>query len=197
MTLGDRVSRTVCAVVMAGALPVLAAGQGGGWIKSGSSPNDYETGVDGKSAFTGASSGYIRSAVPKPGTFGTYMQIIDATQYRGKRVRMSAQVKTENVEDWSGLWLRVDAAGRGVAFDNMQGRPIKGTTAWTPVSIVLDVAPQANALAFGILLAGRGAAWVDDLTFDVVGDDVPVTDLLKAGPSQPRNLDFENPAPAR
>lgn len=195
-------SVTLRVVVLVAALPALAAAQTNGWIKAGSSPADYEAGVDSKNAFTGTSSGFIRSATATPTVFGTYMQTIDAAEYRGKRVRMSAQVKTENVQQWAAMWMRVDVGpGKVSAFDNMENRSIKGSTPWTPVSIVLDVDPKAAAVAFGILVAGRGAAWLDDLNFEIVGPDVPVTTMITSDgtpvpPTQPRNLDFEN-APQR
>jgi hypothetical protein len=184
-------------VLVAGFAPALAAAQVGGWIKAGGNPNEYEMGTDPKVAFTGTSSGYIKSAVPKPGTFGTYMQMIDAAEYRGKRVRMTAQVRTQDVQDWAGLWMRVDLGQKPTAFDNMQNRPLKGTTDWVPVSIVLDVDAKATGLAFGILLAGRGAAWIDDLTFNVVGPEVPTTSILNNPAAPPSNLDFETSPAAR
>jgi hypothetical protein len=189
--------RTVSAIVLGCSLPLAALAQTSGWVKAGSSPKDYEAGVDSRTAFTGASSGYIRSASASPEVFGTYMQMMDATEYRGKRVRMTAQVKTENVAEWAGMWLRVDQMQKPVAFDNMANRPIKGTNDWMPVSIVLDVDANATGLAFGVLLAGRGAAWVDDVNFEVVGRDVAVTDITKMPAAAPRNLDFENRAPVR
>ena len=110
---------------------------------------------------------------------------------------MTAQVKTQDVLEWAGLWMRVDLGQKPSAFDNMQNRPLKGSSDWVPVSIVLDVDPKATGLAFGILLAGRGAAWIDDLTFNVVGPEVPTTDILSNAAPQPRNLDFEAPNGAR
>ena len=183
-------------LIVACALPLVAAAQvGGGWIKAGTHPNDYEMGVDPQTAFTGASSGFIRSAKAGSDTFGTYMQSMAAAEYRGKRVRMTAYVKTENVKGMAGVWLRVDAGIKPVAFDNMMNRPLSQTNPWTPVSIVLDVDPQATVLAFGILLAGQGSAWIDDVSFEAVGNDVPITDMLKVGAgTAPRNLDFESNA---
>jgi len=119
------------------------------------------------------------------------MQTFDATEYRGKRLRLSAYVKSESVENWAGVWMRIDRAKESVAFDNMQNRPITGTQGWTQHSIVLDVDPNATGVAFGILLSGKGAVWIDDLAFEVVGEDVPVTDMRVPSKS-PRNLDFEN-----
>ena len=166
-----------------------------GWSKAGSHPADYDMGVDRDSAFTGSSSGLIKSNKPDPQGFGTYMQVFDATEYRGKRLRLSAYVKSEQLEKWAGLWMRVDRDKKPMAFDNMQERPIKGTQGWTQHTIVLDVDSKATAVAFGILLSGRGAVWIDDVTFDIVGEDVAVTDLQKLAGS-PRNLDFES-GPAR
>lgn len=83
-----------------------------------------------------------------------------------------------------------------LAFDNMQNRAIKGTTDWKRYEIVLDVANNATAIAFGLLLGGTGQAWMDDLAFEVVGKDVPATEMyqggVQAGDSNPANLDFES-----
>ncbi len=108
--------------------------------------------------------------------FGTLMQTFDASKYRGKRVRFSARVRTEAFGEWVGLWMRVDAAEkRGIAFDNMARRPIRGTTDWARYEVVLDVADDATSISLGILMGGSGAAWMSDATFEAVGTDVPVT----------------------
>jgi hypothetical protein len=178
---------------LAALIPAIAAAQSG-WHKAGSHPADYDMGSD-AIAFTGGSSGFIRANKPMPGGFGTYMQTIDAAEYRGKRLRLSAYVKSDSVGSWAGLWMRVDDATKPIAFDNMQDRAIKGTQNWTQHSIVLDVGANATAVAFGILLSGGGAVWIDDVTFETVGQDVPVTDtMLRTGP---QNLDFENPPAKR
>jgi hypothetical protein len=161
-----------------------------GWFKAGMNPDDYDMGTDPRTAYTGSSSGYIRSSKPDPKTFGTYMQMFEAGEYKGKRLRLSAYVKAENVENWAGVWMRVDRDQKPVAFDNMQDRAIKGTQPWTRHEIVLDVEEKATRIAFGILLSGKGAVWIDDVAFEVVNDQVPVTDMQKKVAS-PRNLNFE------
>jgi hypothetical protein len=183
------------AVVVAAVSSVIAAAQSnpGGWSKAGDQPADYDMGLDRTNAFTGGSSGYIRSNKPDPKGFGTYMQTFDAMEYRGKRLRFSAYVKSENVDNWAGLWMRVDRDKKPVAFDNMYDRAIRDTQGWTQHAIVLDVDSKASAVAFGILLAGKGTVWIDDVTFEVVGEEVPVTDLTIKSKltGSPRNLDFE------
>ena len=176
-------------VLIATAATTIAAESG--WFKAGSDPNDYDMGTDTHVAYTGTSSGYIKSSKPEPKGFGTYMQMFDASDYRGKRLCLSAYIKSEGIQKWAGMWMRVDRDQKPVAFDNMQDRAIKGTQSWNRHEIVLDVDPKAAQIAFGILLEGKGTAWIDDVAFDVVSEQVPVTDMEKKKSSSPRNLDFE------
>jgi hypothetical protein len=169
-----------------------------GWILSGSEPADYEARVDAENKHAGRSSGSLRSVASKPKGFGTLMQSSSAHAYLGKRVRLSAFLKTKDVASWAGLWLRVDGpnAQRGgpLAFDNMMDRPLKGTSDWARYEIVLDVPAEATALAFGALIDGSGQLWMDDLAFEVVDAKVPTTgNGVGAALSAPENLDFEKP----
>ncbi len=162
------------------------------WFMAGSHPHDYEQGVDSDVLFNGKKSAYLRSKGLEPEGFGTLMQTFQASAYLGKRLRYSAYVKSEEVENWAGLWMRVDGVEKGtsLAFDNMQNRPIKGTTEWQRYEIVLSVPQDSTNIAFGILLEGSGQVWLSDIQFAEVSSDVQVTDLSKALPDQPENLDF-------
>jgi hypothetical protein len=177
-------------ILIASAAAIFAAEPG--WFKAGSNPEDYDMGTDTHVAYTGTSSGYIKSSKPEPKGFGTYMQMFDASEYRGKRLRVSAYIKSESIQKWAGMWMRIDRDQKPVAFDNMQDRAIKGTQPWNRYEIVLDVDPKATQIAFGILLEGKGGAWIDDVAFDVVSEQVPITDMEKKKQSSPRNLDFES-----
>jgi hypothetical protein len=66
---------------------------------------------------------------------------------------------------------------RREASDNMGDGPIKRGNAWTPYSVVLDVPMEATHLTLGLLLRGKGTVWLDDLTLEVVGEEVPTTDV--------------------
>jgi hypothetical protein len=176
--------------------PATRAGTGvpSGWIAAGSAPHDFDMGADQAVAHGGKASGFIRSKAVKPSGFGTLMQMCKADHYRGQRVRMSAWVKAEAITGWAGVWMRVDGEeGKVLAFDNMQSRPIKGTTAWTRQEVVLDVVPNAKNLAFGILLDGTGAAWIDDIKFEAVDKSVATTGMAAGEElaAEPTNLDFE------
>jgi hypothetical protein len=149
-----------------------------GWFLAGTAPQNYETGTDQVVTHAGKSSGYISSTVPSSEGFGTWMQMFKADDYRGKRLRLSAYVKAEHVKDWAGLWMRIDGPENEVlGFDNMQNRPIRGTVDWQQVVIILDVPQSSVDIAFGILEQGVGRVWIDNVQFEVVGQDVSTTQL--------------------
>ena len=120
------------------------------------------------------------------------MQSVRAEQYKGKRVRLSGLVKSQEVVSWAGLWMRVDQGKDMVAIDNMQDRAIKGTTGWQRYEVVLDVPQDSTGISFGILLDGAGEIWLSNTKFYVVETDVPVTGGPgdRKIPDKPVNLEF-------
>jgi hypothetical protein len=174
-----------------------------GWFLAGTKPHDYDCSIDPGATYDGHPSTYLKS---KPGIkatgFGTMMQDFSAAPYAGKRVRLSANLKSEAVESWGGLWMRIDDANHPnpnnghpsvVAFDNMHSRAIKGTTGWRNYSLVLDVPEGATGIYIGFQLDGPGALWVNGIKLEVVGHEVPVTGqpLNQPAPQGPTNLNFE------
>ena len=152
----------------------------------------------------------LRSLGADPAGTGALAQSIRADEYRGRRVRLTGWMKTEigRFAGQAGLWVRVDGAREVLVADFMTDRAISGARDWAGYSIVLDVPQDAVGMAFGEALAGGGQAWVDDLTFEVVGRDVATTNRLaresyggplsrprvvayRGAPLRPINLDFE------
>jgi hypothetical protein len=171
-----------------------------GWFVAGSDPDSYTMSVDKGSGQNGKNAATIKSTEKKIKGFGTLMQDCLPDQYLGKRVKFSAMIKTENVSDWAGLWLRLDEklTNDCLGFDNMKNgkadRSIKGTTEWTNYEIVLDVPEEVGNMAFGALLSGTGQIWFDELKMEIVDSTVPVTGLdenLDHVNASPINLDFE------
>jgi hypothetical protein len=121
--------------------------------------------------------GYIRSRAAEPKGFATLATGLPADPLLGKRVRLSGYVRTENVADYVGFWMRVDGPKGALAFDNMGNRPIKGTTDWRKYDVVLDVPATAVAVMYGLNLRGKGQAWFDGVTLEPVGTEVPVTSV--------------------
>jgi hypothetical protein len=162
-----------------------------GWFRAGSDPS-YSIERDTVVTRQGSSTGRLASTGPSKG-FGTMMQSFDPGEYLGKRVRMAAFVKAKDVKSWAGLWMRVDGnSAQVLSFDNMQDRPIKGTSDWKSYNIVLDVPGEANSVAFGILLDGTGTVWISDVRFEVVETSVATTGSKNSGKHpKPANLNFD------
>lgn len=126
----------------------------------------------------GAPSPRVFSLACEPGTegFSTLMQQIAATDYAGKRVRLSARVQGEQIAAWGGLWMRADSGPRpNTAFDNMSDRPLRDSFGWQPAEVVLDIPADATTLSFGFLLEGRGRLQATGFQLDVVSDAVATT----------------------
>ena len=163
-----------------------------GWLLAGSNPRNYETGLDPQASYHGFPSAYLKAKQPATEGFGTLMQQFSAGQYAGKRVRLSASVKAEEVDGWAGLWMRVDKGSKVVSFDNMMDRPIKGTTTWQNYEVILDAPQDATGIAIGILLNKSGSVWLNSVKFESVGLDVPTTGKAPTSlPEGPTNLNFE------
>jgi len=147
-----------------------------GWYKAGSDPEAYDFELDKSQGKPAPSAVLTSNESSEESGFGTLMQSFMPEEYLGKRVQLSAWVKTEDIKNWSGLWMRVDAnTKKNGSFDNMQNRPIKGTSEWTRYSIVLEVSEDAKNLSYGFLIAGKGKAWFDNFEFSVVDKTVPTT----------------------
>ena len=169
------------ALMGASLVPCVAATDGvpPGWLLTGSQPQNYRTGSDANGT------AFLQSKPDaKVSGFGTLMQTVKADAYAGKRVRFSAMVRSEDVNGWAGLWMRIDQGNKALAFDNMETRPIKGTNGWKKYEVVLNVPINATGISFGALVASNGEVWLSDVSFAVVNSDVwPLGE-------KPKNLDF-------
>jgi hypothetical protein len=181
----------IAAALAASTLWVMAAESAGKlpapWVVSGERPSSYQAGIDNVETFSGKGAKFLRYVQGDDKRFASLAQAISAQRYLGQRVRFRAMIKTRDVNDWAGLWMQVQASNRtNAAFYNSQDQPVKGTTRWQLRSVTLDVPEDATAIAFGVINAGRGQVWIDELSFEVVGKDVPVDTMPPAQlPEQP------------
>ena len=136
------------------------------WFLAGDDPKDYAIASDRLVTESLEPSETIRATVPAPSNFGTVMQTIAPAAFLGQRLTFSALVKTDEVEQEAGLWMRVDGpSDEGVlAFYNMSDQPLFGTSDWTAHEVTLDVAPDARSVSFGLWLNGPGQVWLDQVT---------------------------------
>ena len=176
------------------------------WFVAGDQPKSYKMGTDSSITKSGDYSATIKSIENKIDGFGTLMQHCLPDKFIGKRIRMTGYIKSENVTEWAGLWVRVDVDTAMVSFDNthdfVKDRSITGTTDWKKYEIVLDVPTNATTISYGALLTGTGQIWFDNLTFEVVDNTIKTTGISEKCNIQngrkcpgvigePTNLDFE------
>lgn len=99
--------------------------------------------------------------------FLSLSQSVDASLYRGKRIRLRAKLRTAHHAQGR-IWLRVENAAQATFFDNMQHRPVLDTR-WHDAEITGPVADDATRIVFGIIRKGPGVTWYDD--FDLAVQD--------------------------
>lgn len=125
----------------------------------------------------------VPSNAPRP--FGYLMQSFNAALYRGVTVRLRAWLRLEPrpVNDLVTSWLRMEASPaedraqmrlsvdrpqhRSGFFDNMDERPVR-TNEWTRCEITGRIDDDARFIEIGVMSIGRGRAWVDDVSFEVL-----------------------------
>jgi hypothetical protein len=162
-------------IILASVLSIRASAPDG-WKLTGSAPSQYEIADDTANTYQGHATRVLKSKKPGVDDFGTLMMSVLADNNQGKRVRLTGFVKSQDVKEWAGLWMRVDEGPkRAVAFDNMYNRGIRGTTDWKRYEVVLDVPPKATDISFGVLLVGTGEVWLSDAKLETVGTDIAVT----------------------
>jgi len=142
-----------------------------GWFKWGESPLSLDS-----NSYTGKYSGLVSSS-EEGASFGAIVYRIPAG-YKGKQIKLRGYIKTENIIDgYAGLLLRIDKKNNVLAFDNMENRPVKGTSGWKVYEIILPYAEESDAVYVGGILVGKGKAWFDD--FEITIDGIDIQNLTK------------------
>jgi hypothetical protein len=158
------------------------------WQLSGLSKAEYEGGTDKTVTLGGMPSGYIKSTglnLTHSSTegFGLLITKQDAQPYRGQTVRFSAQVKTDAVQDHANLFISFASptqeagpwrvpTGRFNPKEDPR-RPaatpkLSGTTDWTLLALDMDIPADATHVFCGIVLRGRGKAYINRISLDTV-----------------------------
>jgi hypothetical protein len=132
--------------------------------------------------------------------FACMMQSIEAGNYCGTTLRLTANIRAEAANVGT-IWMRVDgAAGPSLRFDNMLQREtdgaIYGTSGWIERRIVLDVPEEAASIHYGFFLKGYGKVWARHFRLETVPEGTATTEMVREVPEakalqkQPANLDF-------
>ncbi len=106
--------------------------------------------------------------------------------FKGSKIKLTGYVKTEDVTEGAGLWMRLDGEdNKNLGFDNMMKRPIKGTTDWKEYTIELDYdQDEVKSIFVGGLISGTGKMWMDNLHITIDGTDITEAKLYTPPPSE-------------
>ena len=143
----------------------------------GTSPSGWGGGpvgtihVDGQIVHSGRWSARLERDATSPSEFSTLTKAI-TIDFTGATIEWRGFLRSEGVSNYLGLWMREDGDTPGLAFENMAQRQVKGTHDWTEYSITLPVHRDAKQLYVGVLVAGTGKVWADDLQLLVDGKPV-------------------------
>ncbi len=160
------------------------------WVLEGNDQAEYEGGTDQSVTFGGKPSGYLKSTGLNMSGYGVLATAQDATPLRGRTARLSAQVKTDGVQRWCGLWIGVETPSHPFTptrtktpwFNIMvNDQSLLGTLDWKPASLDVTVPNDATRIVFGVAISGRGTAFINEVRVDAI---TPVT-----APSAP-SFDF-------
>ncbi|HJV22829.1 MAG TPA: erythromycin esterase family protein [Holophagaceae bacterium] len=102
-----------------------------------------------------------------PGSWWKISQQLDATPFRGKRVRLSAWVRTEGDPD-----ARIELSSSYYTFQRpymelLEGR-LKAVPEWTEIVSEGSVGENATTLGFSLTVRGRATAWVDGFKVEAI-----------------------------
>ncbi|MCX7880214.1 MAG: S41 family peptidase [Ignavibacteria bacterium] len=105
------------------------------------------------------------------GIYGSVMQSVDATPYRGKKVLFRAYIRAEihSPQGSAHIWIRerlTDSEEEGF-LEYHQFSPVV-TRKWQIREIVAEISPKARVVNFGLLLFGTGRAWIDNASIEVL-----------------------------
>ncbi len=147
------------------------------WFKSGSHPSEYT--MDGDLYSTNVDkAGYMKCIVDNPSGFGSLTTSFKPDTYLGKRIKLSVNLKTTDIDKGAMMWMRVDGEDAEIlSFDNMGNRAIIGSNDWKIYDIVLDVPKNSSAVLYGMMLIGKGEFWAKDLQLQIVDESEPSTNI--------------------
>jgi hypothetical protein len=148
------------------------------WTASTRNTAGFEMGVEQISAHGGANAAYLHG--PALNSFVAFQQQIDATPFRGKRVKASVWVTESFLTNAGAFGVAVDAPDNQASSSIEIPAPVGGSDTWHQVFVVFDVPDNTVGLTLAGSMTGSGQVFFDDVALEVVTDETPLTTSAKA-----------------
>jgi hypothetical protein len=138
---------------------------------------------------TGKWSVRLQRDAQSAGTFSVITRKLPV-DFQGGTVELRGDLRLKDVSGNAALWLRQDGDCQILSLENMDSQRVKGTRDWGQYRITLPINPDAEQLYFGVIVAGTGTLWADDL--ELLVDGKPIADAVAAPvkPGLPAGQEF-------
>ncbi len=148
------------------------------WRTQGNEPSNVDLYADESMLFDGQPTCFLSHRGEAKTDHGGLVQTMGAFQYRGKRLRFSAKLKTRDLKGKANLFFGImDSQPAFILKDEMHNREITGDSDWVELFIVIDVPVEARYIKFGASIKeGSGSLWVADVAISEVTEDSPLTE---------------------
>lgn len=127
----------------------------------------------------------------KEGMYGSVYQRFDANRYRGKKVRFSANLKTEFPNDTSNVRLYINEyneQNKSNQIEQMIDDPITSAN-WDSFSVEMDISKFAHSISIGVVLLGNGVIYMDNAKVEIIENyNYSLVNNFKLNDNQKNNI---------
>ncbi len=164
------------------------------WTKSGTWAGSYNMEVKANEGINNSKALVLESVGKDIYGAGAAIQTINACNYLGKRVKLSAYIKTENVKDFACLVFcpqnKLEDFWNN-SFNNNEDKKtyLQGNHGFKKIESYLNVDDYAGNLVIGAMIKGEGKIWIDHIYLEIIENlPEPPQPLFK----ELQNIDFED-----
>ena len=148
-----------------------------GWTVSGSAHGAYAIQLDSNNQREGHATLHLAPIADTHAGYASWLRSVDATPFRGKRVRISAFLKSRGQLRRSDAFGRVQGASSPPDGNGLSGAvlPVTPNVDGKRTELIFDVPENGVSLQYGFGVAGSGSMWIDAAKVEIVGRDVELT----------------------
>jgi hypothetical protein len=164
------------------------------WTKSGTWAGSYNIEIKANEGINESKAIILESVGKDIYGSGAVIQTINARNYLGKRVKLSAFIRTENVKDFACLILspqnKMDDFWNN-SFNNSEDKKtyLQGNHDYKKIDSYLNISDNAGNLVIGAMIKGEGKIWIDNISLEII-ENLP--ENPQALSKEPQNIDFED-----
>jgi hypothetical protein len=157
-----------------------------GWEISGGARRGYSVEADPTVTRDGHATLRLAPLAETAG-YATFMRLIDAAPFQGRRVRITAFTRTRGATRRVDFWARTMGltAPRDPALKSSDGVSLGADDDWQRHELLIDVQAGALQLQYGVGLDGPGTLWLDEPTIAIVEPEVAAPSPPAVGQQRP------------